>query len=350
MGITYLILVVSVLYKPVNITSQGVSEEQEAVERHFKLSRGKRDSIKLNSNTYLERYNQDKIAELKSLEQDKEDVMVAMVMGENYNIIHNKTKETTGEKEIDTLKMTRDINVEKDSGDKKEETQKIEEEQQIEKEQLEKENEQLEKEKERLEKENEEKLKAAERQKREEQAREKEEAKKKEEAAKKKEEQAVSEKVASEQVSNNSSSSVVQSIKNGARNYSGHVDKNYISKPLKVTGKDRDILERLVMGEAGGEGFEGAVLVSQTIRDTMIYKGYNSVESVRKALKYSGSLKRAPNDDVLRAVEYVFDQGGMGVQHKLIYFYAPKMVSSSFHESQKFIVQYGGHKFFSSWD
>ena len=324
MGITYLILLVSALYKPVIVTSKGVSEEKETVEGNFKLGRGKRDSIKLNSNTYLERYNQDKIAELNSLEQDKEDVMVAMVMGENYNIIHNKTKETTGEKGIDTLKKTRDINVEKDSGDEKAETQKIEE-QQIEKEQLEKENE-------RLKRENEERLKAAERKKREEQDREKEEQ------------------VASEKVSNNSSSSVVQSIKNGARNYSGHVDENYISKPLKVTGKDRDILERLVMGEAGGEGFEGAVLVAQTIRDTMIYKGYNSVESVRKALKYSGSLKRAPNDDVLRAVEYVFDQGGMGVQHKLIYFYAPKMVSSSFHESQKFIVQYGGHKFFSSWD
>lgn len=126
-------------------------------------------------------------------------------------------------------------------------------------------------------------------------------------------------------------------------------DENYKGAIVQLTPEDRDILERLVMGEAGGEGYEGAALVAQAIRDTMVYRGFGSVAEVRSALKYSGSLKREPNQSVLNAVSYVFDEGGVVVKHPIFYFYAPGMVKSSFHESQKFIIEHGGHRFFSPW-
>lgn len=125
-------------------------------------------------------------------------------------------------------------------------------------------------------------------------------------------------------------------------------DENYSGTIVSLTEQDRDILERLVMGEAGGEGIEGAALVAQAIRDTMVYKGFDSVESVRKALSYSGTLTKEPNQDVKDACSYIFDQGGYAVKHKVFYFYAPKRVKSSFHESQQFIIEYGGHRFFSN--
>lgn len=125
-------------------------------------------------------------------------------------------------------------------------------------------------------------------------------------------------------------------------------DKNYKGTIVPLTAEDRDILERLVMGEAGTEGFEGAALVAQAIRDTMVYKGFSSVESVRKACAYSGTLTRTPNKNVLDAVKYIFDEGGIAVKHKIFYFYAHKIVDSAFHESQKFIVEYKGHRFFST--
>ena len=124
---------------------------------------------------------------------------------------------------------------------------------------------------------------------------------------------------------------------------------NYAGAVVTLSPEDRDLLERLVMGEAGGEGFEGAALVAQAIRDTMVYKGFTSVNDVKTACGYSGSIKKTPNQNVKNAVAYVFDQGGIVVKHPIFYFYAPKMASSKFHESQKFIIEKGEHRFFSTW-
>ena len=129
-----------------------------------------------------------------------------------------------------------------------------------------------------------------------------------------------------------------------------YYDENYNHPAMNISSSDRYILEHLVMGEAGGSDFLGCALVAQCIRDTMVYRGYSTVEEVRTSLKYSGSLKREPNQDVLDAVSYIFDDGGVAVNHKIFYFYAPDLVSSRFHESQKLIVEYGGHRYFSTWD
>ena len=126
-------------------------------------------------------------------------------------------------------------------------------------------------------------------------------------------------------------------------------DVNYNGGVIKVTGAERDLLERLVMGEAGAEGYEGAVLVAQTIRDFMLYKGFDSVESVRVNCKYSGRLTREPNENVKKAVAYVFDEGGYGVRHQIYFFYAFKYSKGKFHETQEFIIQHKGHRFFDYW-
>jgi hypothetical protein len=125
-------------------------------------------------------------------------------------------------------------------------------------------------------------------------------------------------------------------------------DENYTGTIVELTDSDRDLLERLVSGEAGGEGFEGAALVAQTIRDTMVYKGFNSVSDVRSALKYSGSIKKEPTQDAIDAVAYIFDEGGIAVKHPIFYFYNPSLCKSSWHERQLFIIEYGGHRFFSN--
>ena len=125
-------------------------------------------------------------------------------------------------------------------------------------------------------------------------------------------------------------------------------DTSYNGTSVALTAEDRDLLERLVMGEAGAEGYEGAALVAQCIRDTMVYKGYESVAAVRKGCKYSGSISKEPNQDVKDAVAFIFDEGGYAVRHKVFYFYAYKWCKSSWHETQPFVIQYGGHRFFAS--
>ena len=122
-------------------------------------------------------------------------------------------------------------------------------------------------------------------------------------------------------------------------------DKNYCGVKVDV-GDDRELLERIVMGEAGGEGFLGQALVAQCIRDAIVYKGIDSVQDVIIELKYSGSLNKKPTEEVKQAVSYIFDEGKNAVQHRILYFYAPKIVKSKFHESQNYIYSHKGHKFF----
>ena len=125
-------------------------------------------------------------------------------------------------------------------------------------------------------------------------------------------------------------------------------DENYNGVIIELDAKDRDLLEHLVMGEAGSEGYEGACLVAQAIRDALVYKGFKSVAEVRKGMKYSGSIKKEPNEDVLNACKFIFDEGGCVVKHRILYFYAPKYCSGKWHNTQHFIIEHGGHRFFDS--
>ena len=126
-------------------------------------------------------------------------------------------------------------------------------------------------------------------------------------------------------------------------------DDGYSGRVIEVTGKDRDILEHLVMGEAGNQGFEGAALVAQCIRDMYIAGGFNSVDEVRRNCGYSGKLNNVPNQNVLDAVSYIFDKGGYAVKHRIFYFYAPRYSAGKFHETQNNIINYKDHKFFDRW-
>lgn len=120
----------------------------------------------------------------------------------------------------------------------------------------------------------------------------------------------------------------------------------YHSYVVELSEDDRDLLERLVMGEAGTEGYIGACLVAQAIRDAITYYGYTSIENVILGLQYKGRTDEEPNEDVKKAVAYIFDEGGMAVSHKILYFYSYEETVSDFHESQHYVITYGSHKFF----
>lgn len=123
-------------------------------------------------------------------------------------------------------------------------------------------------------------------------------------------------------------------------------DPNYNGQVVVLDEQNRDLLERLVMGEAGGEGVEGAALVAQCLHDTMIKDNNYDVASIITGYKYTGKTDREPNENVKEAVSIVFDQGGYAVKHRIIYFYAPALCVSNWHETQDFIIEYGGHRVF----
>lgn len=122
----------------------------------------------------------------------------------------------------------------------------------------------------------------------------------------------------------------------------------YNGGKVSVVGEDRDLLERLVYGEAGNQGFIGISLVAQCIRDAMLYEGFDMVAELRTAFRYAGSIDKGTSEEVRRAIRFVFDEGGYAVKHPILYFYAPKGEPNydGFHESQEFVVQYVRSRFF----
>lgn len=98
------------------------------------------------------------------------------------------------------------------------------------------------------------------------------------------------------------------------------------------------------MAEAGGESFAGQMLVAQCILNAAEKEGVQPSEAVEI---YSYTSNRPdPTQSVKDAVAAVFDRGEVAIDAPVMYFYNPALVASDWHESQIFVAEVGGHRFF----
>ena len=111
-----------------------------------------------------------------------------------------------------------------------------------------------------------------------------------------------------------------------------------------LTDYERNIVECIVMGEAGGEPYEGQMLVAQCLLNACVKDNLQPSE-VRTRYKYSG-WNTTVNDSVKQAVEAVFDNGETITNEPILFFYAPRWCNSTWHETQVFVCEVGGHRFF----
>lgn len=111
---------------------------------------------------------------------------------------------------------------------------------------------------------------------------------------------------------------------------------------------ERWIAECVVMGESGGESYEGQVLVAQCLLNACLKENLQPSE-IRKKYKYAGWHDN-PSDSVKSAVSEVFDNGYKVTDEFILYFYAPKVCNSDWHETQRFVIEVGGHRFFAELD
>lgn len=111
-----------------------------------------------------------------------------------------------------------------------------------------------------------------------------------------------------------------------------------------LTDWERDLVERVVMAEAGGEEFDGQIAVAQCILNASELRHLRPSEAV-KVLKYT-KARPEPTEQVKQAVAAVFDDGYKLFDRDVIYFYAPALVTSTWHESQDYVTTIGCHRFF----
>lgn len=111
-----------------------------------------------------------------------------------------------------------------------------------------------------------------------------------------------------------------------------------------LTEKERDLVERVVMAEAGGEAYAGQLAVAQCILNAAELHDLRPVGVVEE-LKYTNA-RPEPSKSVKQAVADVFDDGVRVFDRDVIYFYAPALVTSTWHESQDYVTTIGCHRFF----
>lgn len=155
--------------------------------------------------------------------------------------------------------------------------------------------------------------------------------------------------------SSSTNSSTGGSYVSGTTGSSGYLidianpDPNYQSYSIVLSPQDRELAERIVMGEAGNTGYTGMALVAQCLRDTFVMGGYSDIATVIDKHGFYGSMSITPSQTCKDVVNFIFDQGGAAVQHRTLVFYATNYCSSPWHESQEFVTQYGYVRFFDFW-
>ena len=121
-----------------------------------------------------------------------------------------------------------------------------------------------------------------------------------------------------------------------------------------LTDYERKVVEYIVAGEAGYESYEGKWAVAQCILNGCLRNRAQPSE-VKTAYKYSGWKTNLESespedwDEVQEVVSRVFDYGEMCVDDFILWFYAPKYSRGGWHNTQRFVTQIGGHRFYSTW-
>lgn len=123
--------------------------------------------------------------------------------------------------------------------------------------------------------------------------------------------------------------------------------KAYISATTSgysLSKAERDLVERAVMAEAGGECFEGQMMIAQCILDGSLNQGIDVATFIKNSQIVTST--KEPYESCKRAVSAVFDEGQRVTEEMADIWYAPALVYSEWHESQIYITTIGAHKFF----
>ena len=125
----------------------------------------------------------------------------------------------------------------------------------------------------------------------------------------------------------------------------------YYVSPIYLTEDDRWFIECVVAGECAYEPYEGKLAVAQCYFDAMIKDGLTARE-VKEVYQYAGwnpdldKQDRKMYIEVMEAVHDIFDVGQFVTEKPILFFYAPSLCDSPWHESQNYAMTIGGHKFF----
>ena len=115
-----------------------------------------------------------------------------------------------------------------------------------------------------------------------------------------------------------------------------------------LSPEDRQLIAGIIAGEVDPYDEFGCQLLAQTLRDNWLRCGCSSAAEVQSCCQYDG-YKPFTTDCIEQAISTIFDNGGSVVEGRVYFMYAPALCQSDWHESQRFVVEHGGVRYFGTW-
>ncbi len=122
-------------------------------------------------------------------------------------------------------------------------------------------------------------------------------------------------------------------------------DTTEVDKPhYAISDAERQLIESIVMAEAGNQGLHGQMLVAQCILTACLEDDIRPAEAIER-YQYTKPHPE-PSESAREAVAAVFDQGELPAEEPIKYFYSPRYCDGRWHETQIFVIEHLDHKFF----
>ena len=153
----------------------------------------------------------------------------------------------------------------------------------------------------------------------------------------------------------------------GSRNSEGQTSEPEQSKTstyryaylIHLTDSERYTVYSVLAGEVGNASYRDKLLVAQCFYDGLVYNKctpkqlansqYDGYKDFNKFKEECIKCNKTYYEDIIKAVEEVFDKGNVPVDEFILYFYGYKGYTSKWHETQKLVEQTDVHKYFAQW-
>lgn len=128
---------------------------------------------------------------------------------------------------------------------------------------------------------------------------------------------------------------------------------------IHLTDSERYTVYSVLAGEVGNASYRDKLLVAQCFYDGLVYNKctpkqlansqYDGYKDFNKFKEECIKYNKTYYEDIIKAVEEVFDKGNVPVDEFILYFYGYKGYTSKWHETQKLVEQTDVHKYFAQW-
>ena len=113
---------------------------------------------------------------------------------------------------------------------------------------------------------------------------------------------------------------------------------------MELTPEERETVASAVYAEAGGEDETAMQMIAQCILNGCEQEEMRPAELL-EAYQYT-TWRPEPSETAFAAVDAVFVEGERPIDGMPLYFYAGDRIDSPWHESQAFLTEYRGIRFF----